>query len=104
MGPGVSGGLSASAGGGGPSGSSSNAGILNPFNIPFNFDQSGWVINMKSAGSTLEASGSKDANRSTQDLTSDRGLGAGLMGALSNQDMMPWLLAAAGLLLILRRK
>ncbi len=55
-----------SAAGGGPSGSSSNAGIQTPISNPFNFDNSGWVINQNSAGSTISATGNKDANQTQQ--------------------------------------
>ncbi len=86
-----------SAAGGGPSGSSSNAGIQTPISNPFNFDHSGWIINQNSAGSTLNASGNKDANATTQSPAK----GSGLFG-LENVDPI-FLLGAVALFLLIKK-
>jgi hypothetical protein len=72
--------LSASAGGGGPSGSSSNAGVQTPISTPFNFDGSGWVINL-GGSNTTNAGGNSDANRTDQTQTTPGALG-GMLGGI----------------------
>lgn len=78
---------SMSAGGGGPSGASANNGISTPFAFGFNFDNSGWVVNNKSSGSTT-ASGNKDANAISQVPQS-------LAGGLIGQGNLPVMLIGA---------
>lgn len=92
--------LSMSAGGGGPSGSSSNAGVQTPISNPFNFDHSGWIINNHSDGARMTASGNKDANHTTQ---TPEGAGGGLSGLLGG--MNPLILVGGVIVfLYLRRR
>lgn len=92
--------ISLSAGGGGPSGSSSNAGVQTPISNPFNFDGSGWVVNF-GGSNTTSTGGNKDANR-TDNAQTPPGVLGGLSGALGGID--PVLLAvAAGAFLLMRK-
>lgn len=86
---------SISAGGGGPSGSSSNATTGTPISNPFNFDSSGWVVNFGNGNSTT-ATGNRDANQTAQTTP-----GAGL-GAMLGFDPK-WLLLAGAVVLLIRR-
>ena len=88
---------SISAGGGGPSGSSSNASTGTPINTPFNFDSSGWNIMFQGSGNNATATGNRDANASAQTTP-----GAGL-GAMLGFDPK-WLLLAAAVVLLLKRQ
>lgn len=92
--------ISASVGGGGPSGANGISGVSNPLDLAFNFDNSGWVVNKNSPGSTITATGNKDANQSTQTPTAAGGGLSGLLGTGGN--MMPLLLMAGIALLVLR--
>lgn len=89
--------ISLSAGGGGPSGSSSNAGIGTPIGNPFNFDSSGWVVNFGNGNSTT-ASGNKDANGMTQTPS-----GQTVGGMLAGFDMK-WLLLIGAAYLVLKNR
>jgi hypothetical protein len=84
------------SGGGGTSGSSSNAGVTSMFSTPFNFDSSGWVVNMGGSNTTT-ASGNKDANQTAQTPPA-----AGLAGALGGISPTLLLVAAAAFLLLRR--
>lgn len=86
--------LSASMGGA-QSGSSSNAGISVPVVTPFNFDGSGWVVNMGGSNRT-NAGGNSDANGTQQTPTATGG-GGGILGGLNPVTLC--VLAAAWLLL-----
>lgn len=88
--------LSLSAGGGGPSGASATNGISFPINIPFNFDHSGWNVNIKGEA-TQSATGNKDANGAQQSQPSILG---SLMGG---GNMLPLMIGGIGLLMFLRR-
>ncbi|MBV6324365.1 hypothetical protein [Duganella violaceipulchra] len=89
--------LSVSAGGGGPSNATSSAGVNTSTNTPFNFDDSGWVINFGD-GNAVKAEGNSGANQAAQSPAS-----GGLLGSLGglNPNM---LLIGAAVLLLLRRK
>jgi hypothetical protein len=89
--------LSLSAGGGGPSGSSSNAGISTPITTPFNFDGSGWIVNFGN-GNSSDATGNRDANRTTP--TSGIGGLSGMLGGISPN----MIVLAAVAYLLLRKK
>lgn len=89
--------LSLSAGGGGPSGATANNGISTPISNPFNFDDSGWIINFGN-GNSASATGNKDANQTTQTPSTGAGL-SGLLGGIQ-PDML--LLAAAAYFLLRR--
>ena len=89
--------MSASAGGGGPSGSNSSAGVQLSSNTPFNFDGSGWVINFGD-GNSVKAEGNSAANASTQ---TPAGAGGGLLAGI-DQNML--LIGGAALLLLMRRR
>ena len=85
-----------SAGGGGPSGSSSNAGISTPITIPFNFDNSGWAVNIH-GNATQSPTGNSGANATTQQP-------AGLLSSLMGGGVNPLLLVGGlAVLLLLRR-
>jgi hypothetical protein len=91
--------LSLSAGGGGPSSASSSAGVNPSTNTPFNFDDSGWVINFGD-GNTVKAEGNSGANQSAQSP-----VGGGALGGLGLGNINPnMLLIGAAVLLLLRRK
>lgn len=91
--------LQLSAGGGGPSTATSNAGVGTPIGNPFNFDGSGWVINFGNGNSTT-ASGNKDANGMTQTPT-----GGTLAGTLGSLGFDPkWLLLAGAAYFLLKRR
>jgi hypothetical protein len=75
--------------GGGPSGASANNGISTPFEFGFNFDNSGWVVNEHSSGTTT-TSGNKDANHQSQ-------VPQNLAGGVLGQGMLPILLIGAAL-------
>lgn len=92
--------LNLSAGGGGPSGATSNAGVSTPISNPFNFDHSGWVVQVNSDGNTVSATGNKDANQTTQ--TPGGVGGAGLLGGLAGINPMLILAAVAAYLVIKR--
>lgn len=53
--------LTGGAGGAAQSGSQSYAGVSVPINTPFNFDNSGWNVNIKGQGNQ-SAQGNSDAN------------------------------------------
>lgn len=92
--------ISLSAGGGGPSGAGAYNGISNLLDVALNFDHSGWVINRNSPGSTITATGNKDANQSTQTpSTSSSAATGGLFGGISPAMLM---IGAAVFLLITR--
>jgi hypothetical protein len=93
--------ISLSAGGGGPSGSSSNAGVQTPISTPFNFDGSGWVINFGD-GNEVRAAGNTGANQ-TQQTPESAGGGAssGLIPGIHNQTLV---IAAVVLFLMMRKK
>jgi hypothetical protein len=58
--------LNLSAGGGGPSGATAANGISFPNQFGFNFDNSGWVIQNRTTGTSATATGNKDANQQSQ--------------------------------------
>jgi hypothetical protein len=89
--------ISASVGGGGPSGASSNSGVSNPFSIPFAFDNSGWVIQNRSKGNP-------SATGATGQASGDPNGGAGASGGLGSFAgiPMPLILMGVGAWLILR--
>lgn len=91
--------LSASAGGGGPSASGSNAGVQTPNSNPFNFDGSGWVVNIHSDGNTATASGSKDANGTQQ-----TGSPGGAAGLLAGIDPLYLVIGGVVFVLMMRRR
>jgi hypothetical protein len=94
--------ISLSAGGGGPSGSSSNAGVQTPISNPFNFDGSGWVVNF-GGSNTTSTRGNEGANQTDQTQT-PAGAG-GLSSALGLGSIDPMiLLLGAGAFLLLRKK
>jgi hypothetical protein len=84
--------------GGGTSGSSSNAGVSTPISNPFNFDDSGWIINFGD-GNSSSATGNKDANLTSQTPAASLGGIGGLLGGISPTML---LLAAAAYLLLKR--
>lgn len=86
--------ISLSAGGGGPSSAQSSAGINTAQSNPFNFDNSGWVVNLNSNGASLTARGNDGANDTSQ---SPSGAGGGALGGINPLYLM---LAAAAYLLI----
>lgn len=87
--------LSLSAGGGGPSGATSNAGVTPQSTNPFTFDNSGWVVNLHSNGASIDAQGSTGAGNTAQSPTA----GGALLGGMN-----PMLLAVAvAAYLLLRR-
>jgi hypothetical protein len=90
--------LSLSAGGGGPSNANSSAGVNVSTNSPFNFDDSGWVINFGD-GNTVKAEGNSGANQSSQSPATSSGLLGNLGGINPNM-----LLVGAAVLLLMRRK
>jgi hypothetical protein len=95
--------ISLSAGGGGPSGASSNAGVQTPISNPFNFDGSGWVINFGNGNST-SAKGNEGANQTDQTQT-PAGTPGGLASALGLGSVDPMLLLlGVGAFLLLRKK
>ncbi|MEO8839439.1 MAG: hypothetical protein ABI351_12085 [Herbaspirillum sp.] len=83
--------ISLSAGGGGPSGASGSSSMTTPFAFAFNFDNSGWVTNNKSSGTT-SANGNKDANAQSQVPSSLAGevLGHGNMPLLLLGGLAAW--------------
>lgn len=83
------------SGGGGTSGSTSNAGVSTPNSNPFNFDGSGWIINFGN-GNSASATGNKDANQTAQTPTASAA-GLGFLGNLSPNMLL--LIAAAYFLL-----
>lgn len=86
--------LSLSAGGG-TSGASSAGQLANDLTMPFNFDQSGWAINMHGNGVTQSPTGNTGANAIAQ---------PGVLGSLLGSGSMPLLLiGGAGLFLLLRK-
>lgn len=89
---------SISAGGGGPSGSSSDASVGIQSSNPFNFDFSGWVVNNKSNGTT-STGGNRDANQIAQGGNP----GAGGLANMLGFDPKYLLLVGAVLLLMRRR-
>jgi hypothetical protein len=94
--------ISLSAGGGGPSGSSSNAGVMTPISNPFNFDGSGWVVNFGGSNTTT-AKGNEGANQTDQTQTpSGAGSLASSLGLGSVDPML--LLLGVGAFLLLRKK
>lgn len=98
--------LTGGAGGAaGDSAGTSNNGMAFNFSTPFNFDNSGWVVNQHSTGNTNGAAGNRDANRSAQSAsaTPTASTSAGGLGAMASGGMLPLLLAAAGFLLLMRR-
>lgn len=97
--------LTGGAGGAaGDSAGTSNNGMAFNFSTPFNFDNSGWVVNLHSQGNTNSAEGNRDANRSAQSAsaTPTASTSAGGLGAMSSGSMLPLLVAAAGFLLLMR--
>jgi hypothetical protein len=92
--------ISLSAGGGGPSGSSSNAGVMTPISNPFNFDHSGWNVTLGSSGVSNTAQGNKDANATSQTGTPS---GASLGSLLGGVDPI-LLVGGAVVLLMLKRR
>jgi hypothetical protein len=92
--------LSLSAGGGGPSGSSSNAGVMTPISNPFNFDHSGWNVTLGSSGVSNTAQGNKDANATAQ---TGAPAASSLGSILGSVDPM-LLIGGAAVLLLLKRQ
>lgn len=92
--------ISLSAGGGGPSGSSSNAGVMTPISNPFNFDHSGWNVTLGSSGISNTAQGNKDANATSQTGTP---AASSLGGILGSVDPM-LLLGGVAVLFLLKRR
>ncbi|MFA9273407.1 MAG: hypothetical protein ACEQSE_00915 [Candidatus Aquirickettsiella gammari] len=98
--------LTGGAGGAaGDSAGTSNNGLAFNFSTPFNFDNSGWVVNMHAQGNTNSAQGNRDANMSTQSAsaTPTASTSAGGLGAISSGNMLPLILAAAGIFILMRR-
>lgn len=91
--PGMSPPISLSAGGG-TSGSSSNAGVSSNISTPFNFDNSGWVVNFGN-GNSASAGGNTDANGTRQ--SPGAASGGGILGGLSSSTLL--ILVAAYFLL-----
>ena len=89
--------MSVSAGGGGPSGSDSSAGVQTSANTPFNFDGSGWVINF-GGSNKVNADGNSGANTATMPQS---GAGGGLLAGIDSNML---LLGGAVLLLMMRKK
>jgi hypothetical protein len=88
---------SISAGGGGPSAATSTAGINSALSNPFNFDTSGWNVNLHSNGATLSAQGNSGANATDQAPTGGPG---GASGALGGIDPLYLMIGAAAFLLL----
>lgn len=86
-----------SAGGGGPSNATSSAGINSALSNPFNFDHSGWNVNLHSNGASLSAQGNTGANATDQRPT---GAGGGAGGLLGGIDPLYLLIGAAAFLLL----
>lgn len=103
-------------GGGSAGGASGSAGtsLAMPMNTPFDFDSSGWVVNLQSPGATTTASGNTGANPNNQTATPVASAGAGVtptanvpaanMAATLGGNTMPLLLAAVGVFLVLSHK
>jgi hypothetical protein len=89
---------SLSAGGGGPSNAGSSAGVNSALSNPFNFDNSGWNVNIHSNGASLSARGNEGANDTSQ-AASGAG-GGGALGALGGIDPLFLLIGAAAFLLL----
>jgi hypothetical protein len=90
--------LTLSAGGGGPSGATASNGIGTPISNPFNFDDSGWIVNFGN-GNNANATGNRDANQTAQTPSAGGALGGILGGIQPNM-----LLLAAAAYFLLRRK
>jgi hypothetical protein len=80
--------------GGGTSGSTSNAGVSSNVSTPFNFDNSGWVVNFGNNNGT-SAGGNTDANGTRQ--SPGAGSAAGILGGVSPSTLL--ILVAAYFLL-----
>jgi hypothetical protein len=89
---------SISAGGGGPSAATSTAGINSALSNPFNFDSSGWNVNLHSNGASLSAQGNTGANATEQRPSGGAGAAAG--GLLGGIDPLYLLIGAAAFLLL----
>ena len=101
--------ISLTGGAGGAAGASSgtsNNGFADNFGTPFNFDNSGWVVNQGTNGTNTTAGGNTGANATKQAASAtpsaSSSTGTGLMGALGN-NAMP-LLLVVGLVLLLSHK
>lgn len=108
--------LSGSGGASGPATGTANNGLSLPFSTPFNFDGSGWVVNMGSPGAVSTASGNTGANPTNQTAnptasSAGSGMAAGMGTARINAGMpsfgagsMPLILGAVGLFLVLSHR
>lgn len=107
--PSLTGGAGGSAG---PAGGTANNGLSLPWNTPFNFDDSGWVVNLHSNGASTTAGGNTGANQNTQTSdprasSSDSGqaMSSGPVAALmAGGNTMPLILGALGVFLILTHR
>lgn len=81
-------------GGGGPSDAYSRAEASTPLSVPFNFDDSGWNVNIKGQA-TQSAQGNTGANAGAAP--------SGVLGSLLGANWMPYALGGVVLLLLLRR-
>lgn len=106
--------LTGGAGGAaGPASGASNNGFADNFGTPFNFDNSGWITNLHSAGNTNGATGNTGANQASQAASatptqiaptnSAPTLGNTLMGSMGN-NMLPMMLGGALILVLLIKR
>jgi hypothetical protein len=107
--------LTGGAGGAaGPASGTANNGLSLPWNTPFNFDDSGWVVNLHSNGASTTAGGNTGANQNSQTsvpTASSSGSGgsmatgaAGQAAALLGGNSLPLILGAVGVFLLLSHK
>ena len=82
-----------SAGGGGPATAQSSSGVNSALSNPFNFDNSGWNVNLHSNGASLSAQGNSGANPTTQTPSG----GGGALGGINPIYLM---IAAAAYVLL----
>lgn len=100
--------LTGGAGGAaGPASGTANNGLSLPVSTPYDFDGSGWVVNMGSPGASTTAGGNAGANatQQTANPTASGGTGgASAAGFNLGGNTVPLLLAALGLFLVLSHK
>lgn len=103
--------LTGGAGGAaGPASGTANNGISMPLSTPFNFDDSGWVVNMGSPGASTTAGGNAGANATQQTAnpvasgSTGTGQAASVAGLNLGGNTVPLMIAALGLFLVLSHK